>query len=147
MAIVRWDPFKDFLSLQEDLSKMFERRFGRGPHWGVSLWAPAIDVYEKGSNVVVKAELPGIKPEEIDVLAEEDRLTIKGERKLEEETKEEDYYRLERRYGSFERTLPLPTAVKTDKIKAKFKDGVLEVTLPKTEEAKPKEVKVKVEPK
>jgi len=103
---------------------------------------PAIDIYEKEDKYIVKAELPGMKEEDIDVSVVGDTLTIKGERKTEEEVKDEDYYRCERAYGSFMRSISLPSEVEADKIEAKYEDGVLEVSLPKAAEVKPKRVTV-----
>ncbi len=145
MAIVRWDPFRDFLTVQDEITKAFERFFGEGKA-GTKLasWAPLVDVYEKGGNVVVRAEIPGLEAKDVEVHIEEDGLTIQGERKFEEEVKEENFYRLERRYGSFHRFIPFPTEVKTDKAKATFKNGVLEVVVPKAEPKK-KAIKLKVE--
>ena len=107
--------------------------------------APALDLYEEKDDIVVKAELPGIDKDNIEVNITDHQLTIKGKKKKEEETKEENYYRAERSYGAFLRTLELPKDVHADKVKASFKNGVLEVRLPKTEAAKAKEVKVKVD--
>jgi HSP20 family protein len=106
---------------------------------------PAVDLFEEKDEIVVKAELPGIEKDQIEVNVADHQLTIKGEKKKEEEVKEKDYYRCERSYGSFLRTLELPKDVHADKVKAVFKNGVLEVRLPKTEEAKAKEIKVKIE--
>ncbi len=111
----------------------------------MELEAPAVDLFEDKNDIVVKAELPGMEKENVEVKLTDHTLTIKGEKKKEEEIKEENYYRSERSYGSFIRTLELPTDVHADKVKASFKNGVLEVRLPKTEEAKTKEFKVKVE--
>ncbi len=110
----------------------------------VELTAPAVDLYEEKDDIVVKAELPGMGKDNIEVNLTDHMLTIKGEKKKEEEIKEKDYYRSERSYGSFVRTLELPKDVHADKIKASFKNGILEVRLPKTEEDKSKEIKVKV---
>ena len=107
--------------------------------------APAVDVFEEKDDIVVKAEIPGMDKDNIEVNLTDHTLTIKGEKKKEEEVKEENYYRSERSYGSFFRTLELPKDVHGDKVKATFKNGVLEVRMPKTEEAKAKEIKVKVE--
>jgi HSP20 family protein len=107
--------------------------------------APTVDVYEEKDDIVVKAELPGMDKDNIEVNLTDRTLTIKGEKKKEEEMKEENYYRSERSYGSFLRTLELPKDVHADKVKATFKNGILEVRMPKTEEAKAKEIKVKVE--
>jgi HSP20 family protein len=141
--------------MERDMERMFENFLGRRirPLWperwwpaaGLEISAPAVDVYEERDDVVVKAELPGIEKENIDVNVSDRFLSIKAEKKKEEEVKEKDYFRSERSYGSFVRTLELPREVQTDKIKAAFKNGVLEIRLPKTEEAKKKEIKVKVE--
>jgi HSP20 family protein len=106
---------------------------------------PIVDVFEEKDDIVVKAELPGIEKDNIEVNLTDHTLTIKGEKKKEEEIKEENYYRAERSYGSFLRTLDLPRDVRADQVKASFKNGILEVRMPKTEEAKAKEIKVKVE--
>jgi HSP20 family protein len=141
------------LSPWTDLDRMFEDFLGRRlrPSWlrrwpgaGMDVTAPAVDLYEEKGDIVVKAELPGMEKDNIEVNLSESRLTIKGEKKKEEEVKKEGYYRSERSYGSFVRTLELPSEVQGDKVKASFKNGVLEIRLPKTEEAKKKEVKVKV---
>ena len=110
----------------------------------MSLAAPALDVYDQRDDLIVKAEIPGLSKEEIDISLEGNTLTIKGEKRKEEEVKEEDYYRSERAYGAFSRSIELPVAVQTDKVNASFKNGVLEIRLPKTEEAKKNVVKVKV---
>lgn len=106
-------------------------------------WAPAVDVFEKGDKLVVKAEVPGMKEDDIHVSVEGDMLTIRGEKKTESEVKNEDYYRCERSYGSFLRSVALPSTVDASKIEADYEDGVLEVTLPKKPEVKPKKVAVK----
>lgn len=117
-----------------------EKRLGAG---GMDL--PVVDLYEDRDEIVVKAELPGMEKDNIEVKLTDHTLTIKGEKKKEEETKEKNYYRSERSYGSFIRNLELPTDVHTDQVKANFKNGILEVRLPKTEEAKANEVKVKMD--
>jgi HSP20 family protein len=143
------------LSPWGDLDRMFEDFLGRRvrPFWPERWWpaermeftTPAVDLYEEKDDIVVKAELPGMEKDNIEVNLSGDRLTIKGEKKQEEEVKKEGYYRSERSYGSFLRTLELPTDVQADKVKAAFKNGILEIRLPKTEEAKKKETKVKVD--
>jgi HSP20 family protein len=111
---------------------------------GISLEAPTLDVYEQKDDVIVKAEIPGLTKDEIDISLDGNILTIKGEKKKEEEVKDEDYYRCERTYGAFSRSIELPVTVQTDKVNASFKNGVLEIRMPKTEEAKKNVVKVKV---
>ena len=138
-----------------DVDRMFEDFLGRRPwpFWpepwrptaAMKITTPAVDLYEEKDDIVVKAELPGMEKDNIEVNLSGHRLTIKGERKQEEEVKKEGYYRAERSYGSFLRTLELPSEVQTDKAKAAFKNGILEIRLPKTEEAMKKEAKVKVD--
>jgi HSP20 family protein len=123
-------------------SLMFGERW---PLPTISLKAPSLDVFEEKDELVVKADLPGMNKEEIEVTVTGDVVTIKGEKKKEEEVKEKDYYRRERSYGSFVRSVELPCEVKSDQIKANFKDGVLEVRMPKTEEAKKKSISVKID--
>lgn len=139
----------------DEIDRMFSRFFGRPfglMRWPRTLWPeefeagyPSVDIFEDKENVVVKAEIPGVKKEELEVNVTEDSIVLSGEKKKEEKVEEKDYYRYERSYGSFHRTLPLPTDVQSDKAKAQFKDGVLKITIPKTPEAKKKEVKVKIE--
>ena len=140
---------------ESDMDRMFENFLGRRlrPFWPQRWWpaasmkinTPAVDLYEEKDDIVVKAELPGMEKDNIEVNLSDRRLTIKGEKKQEQEVKKEGYYRSERSYGSFVRTLELPREVQTDKVKAAFKNGTLEIRLPKTEEAKKKETKVKVD--
>ena len=154
-AVTPWRPFTDVSRWERDMDRMMEDFFGRRARsWWPENWvprrdmevrAPALDVFEDKDDVVVKAELPGMNKENIEVNLTDSVLTIKGEKKKEEEIKEENYYRSERSYGSFVRSVELPTAVHGDKVKASFKNGILEVRAPKTEEAKSKEIKVKVE--
>lgn len=112
--------------------------------WSLTTWAPACDIYETDSEIVVKVELPEVKKENVQVTFENNVLMIRGERKFEEETKKENYHRVERSYGEFVRSFTLPTFIDPNKINAEFKDGLLRVTLAKREEAKPKQVEVKV---
>jgi HSP20 family protein len=152
-AVAPWRPFMDLSRWDRDMERMMGDFFGRRPWWPerwfrteeMELTAPVVDLYEEKDDIVVKAELPGIEKDKIEVNLADHTLTIKGEKKKEEEIKEENYYRSERSYGSFVRTLELPKDVHADKVKATFKNGILEVRLPKTEEAKTKEVKVKVD--
>lgn len=149
MAIVRWlDPFRDLTSIQERMNQIFEdalsRTRGREEGLRTGMWTPAVDIYEKTDSVVVKAELPGVEKDQISVEVKDGILTLRGERKFERDVKEESYHRIERAYGSFLRSFSLPVSVDQDKVSAKFKDGVLEVELPKKEKAKPKQIKVDV---
>lgn len=154
-SIAPWRPFTDLGRWERDMERMFDDFWGRRMRpWWPERWSlpavleispPAIDLYEEKDDIVVKAELPGMDKDNIEVNLTDHTLTIKGEKKKEEEVKEENYYKSERSYGSFVRTLELPRDVHTEKVKASFKNGVLEVRLPKTEEAKAKEIKVKVD--
>jgi len=136
-TLVRWDPFAEFTGL----SRALNRSFGYGHARQYDLTFP-VDLSETESEVVVKAVLPGVKAEEIDVSVNDGILTVKGEKKSETEAEGESYYRREIRYGAFSRSIPLPTAVDHEKADAEFVDGVLTITLPKAEEAKPKSIKV-----
>jgi HSP20 family protein len=146
-GLVPWRPFREM----EEMERRFEDIFGRPfipAMWRripvVEMgWAPAIEVFEKEDKFMVKAELPGMKEEDIDVSVVGDTLTIKGERKAETEVKEEDYYCCERSYGSFSRSIALPSSVDAKRIEASYEDGVLEVSLPKAPEVKAKKVAVK----
>jgi HSP20 family protein len=150
-------PFKQgkISSMLDDMDRMFEGFLGRpfGPRWLPSIrWPeememsyPAVDIFEDSRHVMVKAELPGMKKEELDVNITEDAITISGEKKKEEKMEEKDYYRIERSHGSFSRTFSFPSEVQSAKAKASFQDGVLEVKIPKTESAKKKKIKVEIE--
>jgi len=150
MAIVRWEPFRDLVTLQDRMNRIFDDAFrgSRGAseeEWALGgSWAPVVDIHEQDGNLVLKAELPGIDPKDVDVRVENNVLTLRGERKLDSEVKRENYHRVERSYGSFSRSFTLPSVVDTDKIKAEFKDGVLRLVLPKKEEAKPKQISISV---
>jgi HSP20 family protein len=145
-GMLPWRPSRDL----EEWERRFDDLFGR-PSWRLPVeergWMPAVDVFEKADRFVVKAELPGMKEEDIDVSVVGDTLSIKGEKKTETEVKEEDYYRCERSYGSFYRSIPLPPNVDSNKIEASFDDGVLEVALPKSAKVKPKKIAVSAKKK
>lgn len=149
MAIVRWDPFRDVMTLQERMNRLFDQTLSRtrtddDEGLTASMWSPAVDIFETSDSIVMKAELPGVSRDNIDIQVQDNTLMLKGERKFEREVKEENYLRIERSYGAFQRAFNLPTVVRQDKIKAVFKDGVLEVTMPKADEAKPTQVKIDV---
>jgi HSP20 family protein len=151
MAIVRWEPFRDLVGIQDRMNRIFDDAFRGVPRSGAEedwalggTWAPAVDIFETNGNIVLKAELPGVDPKDVDVRVENNVLTLRGERKFESEVKREQYHRVERAYGSFSRSFTLPNVVDTEHIKAEYKDGVLRVTLPQKEEAKPKQISIAV---
>ena len=146
MSMIRWEPFDEMMSMRESMDRLFEDFFSRRPRTsGPLVWQPALEVFETDNEIVVKAELPGIDPKSVSVTVTAEGLTIKGEARAEHEDKGRNYYRRELRYGSFQRTVPLPNEVKSDETKATFKHGILEVTIPKAERVRPKTVSVAVE--
>lgn len=148
MAMVRWsDPFRDFAQLQDRINRVFTDSYGRSDEGLMTSgsWVPPVDIFQNGSHeVVIKAELPDMKREDIDITVDAGTLTIKGEKRLTSEVKEEQFHRIERRYGTFSRTFSLPPTVDASKVAAEYKDGVLTVKLPVREEAKPRQIKVEV---
>jgi HSP20 family protein len=147
MNIVPWKPFDELTTLHRDLDSLWGRFFPEAPffeRYTTHEWLPTIDLTETKDKLLIKAELPGLEAKDVDLSITGDILTIRGEKKKEEETKDEHHYCVERYEGMFERQIRLPANVKTDKVDAKFDKGVLTITLPKTEEAKKKEIKIKV---
>ena len=148
MALIRWDPFREMSSLQERMNRLMSDFRTRSPfgeeEMAQGAWIPAVDIYETKESIVLNVELPGVTKEDIALEVKDSTLTIKGEKKLEKNVKEENFHRMERSYGSFTRAFTLPSTVQQDKVKAKFRDGILEIMLPKAEEAKPKQIKVDV---
>ncbi len=148
MAIMRWDPFGEMLRMQRDMDRIFSRMgtgAGRGETASTVAWMPKIDVRSKGDDIVVRAELPGIDPDGVDIEVTDGVLTIKGERKAEEEREGEGWLIRESSYGSFERSMVLPEGVDPGAIRADYKDGILEVHVPKALEAvKPKTTKIAI---
>ena len=139
----RWEPYRG--SYDSQLNRLFTEFFGRtSQDQNLTPWAPAVDIFEGEHELVVKADLPDIKPEELDIRVENNILTIRGERKFEKRADEKNYLRVERSYGSFARSFSLANTVNTEAIKADYKDGVLTLIIPKREEAKPKQIKVNV---
>jgi HSP20 family protein len=144
-TINRFEPFRTH-SLQDDISRFFDGAFERSSdESSTTTWAPAVDIFETEHELVVKADLPDIKSEELDIRVENNILTIRGERKFEKKVNESNYLRVERSYGSFSRSFSLANTVNSEAIKAEYKNGVLALTIPKREEAKPKQIKVHVE--
>ena len=150
MTLVRWsDPFRDFGQLQDRINRVFFDAYGRGRQDDGLLtsgaWVPPVDIYQNGDHeVVLKAELPDMTREDIDVTVEKNTLTIKGEKKFSGEAKEDQFHRIERHYGAFSRSFTLPQAVDSSKVSADYRNGVLTVRLPLREEAKPRQIKVDV---
>jgi len=142
-----WKPSRELTTLRDEMDKIWNRFFGEWPGMEPfrTEWVPSLDVSETKNNIVVKSEVPGMDPKDIDISLVGDALTIKGEKKQEREEKDENYHRIERSYGTFSRSVRLPQDVQSDKIKANYKNGILKITLPKSEEAKAKEIKIKVE--
>jgi HSP20 family protein len=150
-TLVRWNPWRDFGSLTRNFDQLFDTLAPgstRGPNGEetdfLGTWYPAVDIFDNDNEIILKAELPGLKKEDIDIHVEDNLLTLRGERKREEEVKEKGFFRSERAYGAFSRSFTLPATVAVKKISADYKDGILAVTLPKAEEAKPRQIEVKV---
>lgn len=155
MSLIRWSPKRELAAWPSELSNVqreINRLFDNFFHGDVqadesffsSVWTPAVDIAEQDDQYIVKVELPGVHKDDVKITLESNILTIRGEKKQEKEITEDNYHRVERSYGSFQRSFTLPTTVKADKIDAGVKDGILTVSLPKVEEAKPKQIEVKV---
>ena len=153
MAVTRWSPFGELNQLQDRMNQLFSDVYGRSPSSGRSdeglmttgSWAPPVDIYQSAEReLVLKVELPGLNPEDIELTVNNDTLTLKGEKKFSNEVKEDQYHRIERPYGTFARSFSLPSSVDATRISAEHKNGVLTVRLPAREEAKPRHVKIDV---
>ena len=144
MAIVRWDPLRDLDSFQSDMNRLFDRFFeGRPPNGDRGRrWIPAMDLVETDENLVVRADLPGLSEDDVEIEIKDNVLTVSGERQAEHEEKGEGFHRVERSFGRFARSLSLPRGVDADKVQAGFSDGVLEVRIPKPEETKPRRIQI-----
>jgi HSP20 family protein len=150
MPIVRWDPFREVVSLQSRLNSLFQNYgqtdYGRGPSDGEALtaasFAPPVDIYEDDQKLVLKLEVPGVKQEDLDIQVEGRTLTVRGERKFSSEEKEENFHRVEHRYGTFARSFTLPNTVDAENVKATYDAGVLQLELAKKAEAKPRQIKI-----
>ena len=144
-TITRWEPFRGVNTLQDQFNRLFNDVFDRkGEESSLTAWAPAVDIYETELELVVKADLPEVDPKDLEIRVENNILTIRGERKFEKKVNEDNYLRVERAYGSFARSFTLANTVNSDAIKADYQNGVLTLTIPKREEAKPKQIKVNV---
>jgi HSP20 family protein len=148
--ITRWDPFRELGTLQDRMNRLFEESWGPGARrtseesLAMGNFVPPVDVYEDEHAITLKMEVPGIDQKDIDVRVENNVLTVHGERKLEKDEKEENFHRVERRYGSFTRSFTLPNTVDTDNVNADYDNGVLKIRLAKRAEAKPKQIKVNI---
>jgi HSP20 family protein len=143
MTLVRWDPFQELVSWSNRLNRTLSDPTTARTEDAFGAWAPPVDIFEKDNNLVIRAELPGVDKKDIDVRIENGVLTLHGERKRETTIDEENAYRMERIYGTFTRSFSLPTTVDPTKINALFKDGILELTVPKLETAKPKRIEIR----
>jgi HSP20 family protein len=148
MAIVRLDPWRELSGMQDRMNRLFGEMYGRRGDDDLlsrGAWMPPVDIYQNNNQeLVLKVEIPGLTREEIDLRVENNTLTIRGERKREAEVNEEQYHRVERSYGGFSRSFSLPNTVDTEKVRADYQNGVLTVTLPTREEAKPRQIQVQV---
>jgi HSP20 family protein len=145
MGVVKWDPFQDLLSIRDRMNRLFEETLSRSrTETGItgSTWAPAVDIYETSDLIVLKADLAGLTREEIEIRVQGTMLTLRGERRFAKDLPEENYLQLERVYGPFERSFSLPTTVEADNIRASFRDGVLELSIPKAEGTKPRRIAI-----
>ena len=144
MAITRWDPFREVVALQNRMNSLFREIGESDSPVTTASFVPAVDIYEDNKKVVLKLEVPGIEEKDLDIRVENNVLTVKGERKMEKEEKEENFHRIERRYGSFFRSFTLPSTVDVEHIGANYNNGVLKLELNKKPEAQPKQIKVNV---
>lgn len=147
MAIVRFDPFRELSQMQDRINRIFGDAYRQSDDEALKRadWTPAVDIYENGKHeIVIKAELPGLTRADIDIRVENHTLTLRGERKHATEVKQESYHRVERAYGSFNRSFALPSTVDSEKVAASFADGLLTITLPMREEARPRQIQVQV---
>jgi HSP20 family protein len=146
MAIARWNPYRDMMNVRDEMNRVFNEFFGHGSQeegtWYAGAWSPPVDIYETDEALIMKAELPGFSKDDISIELKENTLVMKGERKRQDEVKEGNYHRTERVYGAFQRSFLLPTTVEPDKVKASYKDGILELHLPKVPAAQPKRIAV-----
>jgi HSP20 family protein len=147
MALIRWDPFRDLLTLQDRMDRLFEESLSRNRVFEESLasgvWSPAVDIFETDDEIVLKAELPGLKKEDVSIEISDNTLILTGERAFEKDIREENYHRIERSYGSFSRTFTFPIAVDREGVNAIFIDGILEIHIPKAETPKAKVIEIK----
>ena len=147
MTLTRWDPFDDLIRIQERMNRMFEDSLTRPRGDGELLsghWVPAVDIYETPERVILVADLPGVEEDDIQVRIENNTLVLSGERRMKKDVNQENYHRVERGHGTFHRSFTLPTTIDHDAIRAEHRDGVLEVSLPKSEGSKPRKIQIQV---
>jgi len=147
MTLIRWTPFRELIGLQEEMNRLFTDYSRRSPEdmeSGLYPWFPLVDISENENEIFVSAEIPGMNKEDIKINLQENVLTLKGEKRQEGDDQKKNFHRIERTYGSFERSFSLPTSIQVDKVKATYKDGLLTILLPKAEEVKPKAIEVNV---
>ena len=146
MTLVKWSPAKEMITLQDRINRFFDDSFFRAGFReddnALSTWNPMVDIYDDNDKIVIKAELPGVEKKDISIDMKDRILTLKGERSVDKEAKEDSYYRRERSFGRFERAFTMPTGLNPDKIKADYRDGVLKIEVPKPEEEKPKQITI-----
>ena len=147
VAVEQWKPVGSFSDVQGEMNRLLDTFFGQPVTMAVGdrVWAPLADIYENKDDLYVTFELPGVREKDVSLSINGDVLTVRGERRFEHDLKDQGYHRVERTYGKFERAMPLPIAVQADKVKATYRDGVLEIRLPKVEEVKPKDIKIDVQ--
>jgi HSP20 family protein len=145
MSIIKYDPFRELRSLQDEMNRLFVSNFSRPEREGFAsgAWNPSVDIFENKDQIVIEAELPGMKPDEVNISIENNVLTIHGERKFEKKDENDNFHRVERSYGSFTRSFTLPPTVSSENADAEFDNGVLRLTLAKREEAKPRRIEIK----
>lgn len=145
MTLIKYDPIREIRNLQEEMNRLFASAFSRtfDDELMSGAWTPSVDIYENKDQVVLEAELPGMKPEDVNISIENNVLTIQGERKFEKKEEKDNYHRIERRYGSFTRSFTLPPTIDPERITAEFDNGVLRLTMVKREEAKPRRIEIK----
>ncbi len=144
MTLVRWDPFRNLLTLQERMNRLFDESLHRGDteSFDRGTWTPPVDIYETEQEVVLVTEIPGMDEKDVEIEVRDNVLTLKGERVMEKSVNQESYHRVERAYGHFSRSFTLPQTVDNEKITATYNKGVLEIKMPKTQKAKPQQIKI-----
>ena len=144
MNLVTYDPFRELRSLQDEVNRVFNAGFNRGDNEMMrGAWSPSVDIYENKDSIVLEAELPGMKPEDVNISIENNVLTVHGERKFEKKDEKDNFHRVERSYGSFTRSFTLPPTVSSENVDAVFENGILRLTMAKREEAKPRRIEIK----